>query len=96
LVRDSSLDNRREPSFSVSRIGKEYSSPTGVISVLHSDFSSYARERTEDYVEEIQDGSLIEGEGLKYTAGERMVEEIEVTDPIVDEEELEVENVVRA
>jgi hypothetical protein len=38
---------------------------------------------------------LIEREGLRYTADEQMIEEIGVIDPIVDEEELEVENVVR-
>jgi hypothetical protein len=96
IVRDSSLGNRRYPSFSVSGIDKEYSTPTRIISVLHNKFSSYARERTDDYVEEIQDESLIEVEGLRYTAGERMVEEIKVTDPIVHKEELEVENVVPA
>lgn len=88
------MDSRREPSFREYGIGKESSTPTGESSVVHKYFSSYDRERKEYYVEN-KDGSLIEREGLRYTADEQMIEEIGVIDPIVDEEELEVENVVR-
>jgi hypothetical protein len=37
----------------------------------------------------------VEGEELKYAADEQMIEEIDVEAPIVDEEELEVEDDVR-
>jgi hypothetical protein len=102
LIRDSYLDNcveaRRELSFSESGIGTEANTPTGELSVPHkgsSRIGAHSRERTGDHVDEIQDGSLVEGEGLRYFAEERQVHDIEVDDPNVDEEELDVEDVVQ-
>jgi hypothetical protein len=102
LIRDSSLDNcvevGRELSFSESGIGTETNTPTGELSVPHkgcSRIGMHSRERTGDHVEEIQDGSLVEGEGLRYYAEERLIQDIEVDDPNLDEEELDVEDVVR-
>jgi hypothetical protein len=71
LIRDSSLENcvevRREISFSESGIGTEANTTTGELSVPHkgsSRIGAHSRERTGDHVEEIHDGSLVEGEGL--------------------------------
>jgi hypothetical protein len=89
---------RRELSFSDSGIGAEADTPTGEIFVLHKESSrigAKSREGTEDRVEGNQDGSLVVVEELKYAADEKMIEEIDVDDPIVDEEELEVEEEVR-
>jgi hypothetical protein len=46
-------------------------------------------------VEGNQDGTLVEGEELNYAADEQMIEEVDVDTPIVDEEELGVEEKVR-
>jgi hypothetical protein len=102
LVRDSSLDSclevRRELSLSESGIGTVAETPTGEIPERHKDSSgigTHSRERTADHVDENQGGSLVEGEALRYVAVERLIQDIEVDDPVVDEEELEVEDMVR-
>jgi hypothetical protein len=102
LVRDFSLDScvevRREISFSESGIGTVAETPTGEIPVRHKDSSgigTHSRERTADHVDENQGGPLLEGEGLRYVAVERLIQDIEVDDLVLDEEELEVADVVR-
>jgi hypothetical protein len=102
LVRDyflnSCVEVRRELCFSDSGIGAEANTPTGETSVLHkasSGIGTHRREMTEDHVEWNPDGPLVEVEELKYAADEQMIEEIDVEAPIVDEEELEVEDDVR-
>jgi hypothetical protein len=102
LVHDYSLNScvevRRELCFSDSGIGAEANKPTGETSVIHkasSGIGTHRRERTEDHVKGNPDGPLVEGEELKYAADEQMIEEIDFEAPIVDEEELEVEEDVR-
>jgi hypothetical protein len=101
LVRDSCLDScvevRREISFSESGVGTEANTPTGEISVPHkgsSRIGAHSTERTADYVDENQGISLVEGEGLMYVADEHLIPEIDVDDPNVDEDELELDDVV--
>jgi hypothetical protein len=92
------MEVRGELRFSESGIGTEANTPTGEISVPHkgsSRIGAHSSERTGDHVDENQSVSLVEGEGLVYVADELLIQEIDVDDPNVDEEELEVEDVVR-